>query len=251
MNAPDRGFGALLRFELLRTVVPLGRALISPALLAIWGILDSGVTGGLVTTAFFAAQFLAAVTIAFQVGRDRNDGTLAYFASLPVRGEVLAAVRFTASAILTLVAGIVLGVVGYFFRPEYGFPAIVIVGLSTMILNLMVGWIGIALLARFDWTKIVVRTMIGLMLARGGLALSGLLEPFGRLVEQLTIVHGTEGILALLGWGVWACLIFMSLFSFRFAARALQPNGGFPTPEALALIRSVQERASRAVPVGR
>lgn len=236
MTNESRAFVALFRLELRRCIWPVLRGLITPSLLVIWGIVGSEPRPDLVVAGLLGAMGLTAGSVGFQVGRDRADGTLAYFASLPIRGEYLVAIRFVMVALLSALIAVVLAPVGHLLFPGTTWIASIRVAAAAGAFATVAGWILIAPLTKLDWPKVLMGLMaggiiIGIVLDKTGLGVRVSGYVGARL--QSGDLGGMAATLAVLFWcggalAAWA--------AFAYSTRSLQPNGGVPTKRAQALL---------------
>ncbi len=219
--------------ELKRVRIPALRSLIPPLLLGVSALLRSEPRHDLLLASIGVGMALAAIAVGLQVGRDRDDGTLLYFASMPIQGEVLAGARFLAALCCCALFGCATLVLGKFAAPAIGMAvtARVIVGMA--IPFLVLGWIVIALLSRHSWTAIV--TWPVLVMVVGGFLID--LTGIGQAVTaRLTyLLSGASVGASLLGLAVliWTLVILTALGAFVLAISSLQPNGGQPTADAI------------------
>lgn len=235
MTNEQRGAMALFKLELRRAIRPVLRGLITPALLVAWGAIGSVPRPDLVIAGLFGALAITATVVGFQVGRDRNDGTLAYFATLPIRGGYLAGIRFATAATLSAAMAALLVVPGHLLFPGTPWGATVWIAAASFALATLTGWILIAPMTELDWAKLFTGLMatalaVGFILDKTGWG-AGLASYLGSAVAAGQL-GGLAGALAVV---IWLGGITAACGAFIFTAWSLQP-GGRPTSRALVLL---------------
>lgn len=233
---PAGAFWELVKLELWRGRVPLARSLIAPGLLLIVTYLRGHAEAGTVLGLCGVALALSVVMVGLQVGRDRENGILRYFAEMPLRGELLVGVRFGAVTIFSLIVTGILAA-GSILWPAAGLPPVGGVLLSLAALSQVLGWVVVALLSRFSWTTVVTGPVV-ILIGLGFIAdLLRLGEKFSQWVPSGSAAEA-GAVLTVLGVLLWVVVGLVALAAFVLGAKWLQPHGQAPTEEARALLQN-------------
>lgn len=242
---PTGALAALVRVELRRLLAPTARGMLPVVLFAAWGALRDPQRPDQVVFALTVAVFMAPLLTISRIGYDRADGTLAYLASLPLSGELLAAVRILSSAIVTGIVCILLVLIAPALLPDV--PSAVVLrgvfftgGFAIVSATLLVGP-----LARFNWT-VVAAWAFGIWLAAGVLLeLTGWDDHIGEALSGLAQRASLPASVILVAGLAWGAVALLAVGAFFMAARGLQPNGGKATDRALATLRKHQREGTR------
>lgn len=231
-----RMLGDLFLLELKRAWLPTLRSLIAPLLLGASAVLGTGSRPDLLLAAVGVGMALAAVAVGLQVGRDRDHGTLQYFAAMPIPGEILAGARFLAVLVCCAAVGGLALLVAALVEPALSGAVMVRGMVATVALCVVFGWVVVALLSRYSWTAIITWPVI-IMVAGGFLLdLTGLGHRLSTLVAPMFTGSALGNSLLVLVILLWALVLLTALGAFALAMSGLQPNGGMPTADALATL---------------
>ena len=236
MTDEQRGATILFKLELRRAMPSVLRGLITPVLLVAWGSIGSDSRPDLVLAGLFGALAITATAVAFQVGRDRNDGTLAYFATLPIRGEYLAGIRFMTVAALSATMAALLVVPGHLLFPEIPWVTTLRIATMASVLAMVAGWVLIAPLTKLDWATVLSGLMATALAAGFVLDKSGLGSRASSYLGSVLKSGNLGALAATVAVLVWFGGVLAALGAFVYTSRSMQPNGRVPTQRAQSLL---------------